>query len=85
MTLVAILIGPMISSKFTNVQGGQILIQQHVQIGACSILMPSITIEEGVAVGAMSYVKKSLPAWQIYAGNPLKWIKARKKNLLKKL
>lgn len=79
------LISPMAPSNLTNVQGGKIIIQQYVQIGAGSVLMPNITIKEGVAVGAMSFVKKSLPAWKIYAGNPIKLIKERKKNLVGKL
>jgi acetyltransferase-like isoleucine patch superfamily enzyme len=31
----------------------------------------------------MSFVKKSLDEWGIYAGNPIKFIKSRKKGLLK--
>jgi acetyltransferase-like isoleucine patch superfamily enzyme len=76
------LISPMVSAKYTNVQGGRIVLNKYVQIGAGSIIMPNVIIEEGVAVGAMSFVKKSLSAWKIYAGNPLKLIKQRNHKLL---
>ena len=76
------LISPMVPDESTNVTGGKVLIKQYSQIGAGTILMPSITIEEGVAVGAMSLVKKSLPEWGIYAGIPAKIIKPRATGLL---
>jgi len=79
------LISPMAPSKYTNVQGGKIILQRYVQIGAGSIVMPDLTIEEGVAVGAMSFVRKTIPAWQIYAGNPIKFVKTRNKGLLSKI
>lgn len=77
------LIGPMVSSEFTNVIGGKVTIKQFVQIGAGSIVFPNLTINEGVAVGAMSLVRESLKEWTIFAGNPLKVIKPRSKKLLK--
>lgn len=79
------LISPMAPTQYTNVQGGKVVLRKHVQIGASSIIMPNLIIEEGVAVGAMSFVKKSLSAWQIYGGNPLRLIKSRNQELLNKL
>lgn len=77
------LISPMAEAKYTNVQGGRVLIKRYTQIGANCIIFPNLTIEEGVVVGAMSLVKESLPAWGIYVGVPSKRIKDRKKGLLK--
>ena len=31
--------------------------------------MPNSAIGEGSAIGAMSFVKSSIPNWQIWAGN----------------
>ncbi len=73
------LVSPMVPKEFTNVIGGKILIKQFSQIGAGSIVMPNITIDEGVAVGAMSFVTKSLRPWTIYAGIPVKALKNRSK------
>ncbi|MDI3520438.1 MAG: hypothetical protein PWR04_426 [Anaerophaga sp.] len=75
------LIGPMISQEYTNVTGGKITIGKYSQIGAGTVILPKVTVEEGVAVGAMSLIKNNLEEWNIYAGIPAKRIKARKKNL----
>lgn len=77
------LISPMNPEKYTNVIIGKVIIKKFCQVGAGSIIMPDVTIGEGVAIGAMSFVKESLDEWAIYAGNPIKFIKQRKKGLLK--
>lgn len=73
------LIGPMVDKNLTNVTGGLIRIKKYSQIGAGTIILPDVKIEEGVAVGAMSLVKGDLSAWSIYAGVPAKKIKDRNK------
>ena len=45
--------------------------------------MPNITINEGVAIGALSFVNKSLKDWNIYYGNKIKKSKKRSKNFFK--
>lgn len=77
------LVGPMVLADMRNVQGGPIEIGRYAQVGACSVIMPALTLHEGVAVGAMSLVKCSLPAWHIYAGIPAKVLKKRSKNILR--
>ena len=77
------MIGPVVPVKFTNVTGGTVILNKFVQIGAGSIIMPNLILEEGVAVGAMSFVNKSLNAWSINAGIPVRFIKKRNKNILK--
>jgi len=77
------LISPMVSEEFTNVMKGNILIKRYAQIGANCIIMPGVTIGEGVAIGAMSFVNGSLDPWGVYAGIPVKKIKDRRKGLLK--
>jgi len=77
------MVGPVIPSKFTNVTGGVVILNKFVQIGAGSIIMPNLVLEKGVAVGAMSFVNKSLNAWSINAGIPVRFIKKRNKNILK--
>jgi len=74
--------GPMVSKKYTNVIGGPVVIGKYSQIGANSIILPNIEIGEGVSVGALSLVNKSLADWGIYAGVPAKYIKERSKLLL---
>ena len=79
------LISPMVDKKFTHVTGGVVQIKKFTQIGAGCVILPDLTIEEGVAVGAMSLVNKSLPEWSIYAGIPAKRMHDRKKGLLEHL
>ena len=77
------LISPMVKDEYTNIMGGMVTIRRFSQIGSGSIILPDLIINEGVAIGAMSLVKKSIEEWSIYGGNPLKFIKKRKKGLLR--
>jgi galactoside O-acetyltransferase len=76
------LISPMNPEEYTNVTGGLVLMSKFSQIGAGTVIMPGVIIGEGSAIGAMSFVKHDTPEWAIWAGNPLKFIKNRKKGLL---
>jgi acetyltransferase-like isoleucine patch superfamily enzyme len=76
------LISPMVPEQYTNVTGGKVTIKRFAQVGAGSVIMPGVTLHEGVIVGAMSMVRKDLAAWRIYAGNPLRFVKEREKGLL---
>lgn len=77
------LIGPMVDESLTNVTGGKVLIKRYSQIGAGCVIFPDIVINEGVAVGAMSLVNKTLNEWGIYTGVPAKKNKDRERELLK--
>lgn len=77
------MIGPVVPSVFTNATGGPVILDKFVQVGAGSIIMPYLNLEEGAVVGAMSFVNKSLKAWTINAGIPIKYIKMRNTNILK--
>ena len=67
--------------KFQNPYSGSIEISNHVIIGANSVVMPNLSIKEGAAVGAMSFVRHSLDAWKIYGGNPLRTIRNREMSI----
>ena len=73
---------PTIPTQFTNVTHAPVTINKHVIIGSGSIVLPGVTIEEGVAIGALSLVNKNCEKFFIYAGNPAKKIKQRSENLL---
>jgi len=75
------LTNPMVPKEYTNVQSGKVHLKKHVLVGAGSIILPNVTLEEGVAVGALSLVSKSFESFNIIAGNPAKILKPRKQNL----
>lgn len=52
-----------------------VVIGNNVFIGAKSIILKGVTIGENSIIGAGSVVAKSVPANQIWAGNPAKFIR----------
>lgn len=72
---------PTVPSEFTNVTHAPVTIKKHSLVGAGSIILPGVVIEECVAVGALSLVNKSCDTGYIYSGNPVKKIKERSSNL----
>ena len=77
------LISPMVEQSKMNVTGGKVWIKKYSQVGANTVILPNITIETAVAIGAMSLINRNLEEWGIYAGIPAKRIKDREKGLLK--
>jgi len=67
--------------KYQKPYSGTIEIEDHVIIGGNSVVMPNLTIHEGAAVGALSFVRRSLSSWTVYGGNPLKTIKPRSQKI----
>lgn len=55
---------------------------KHVIVGVSSVILPGVTIGEGSSVGALSLCSKSLEAWGVYAGSPVRRLKARSSKLL---
>ena len=74
---------PMVSDEFTSVTHADVTIGRHVIIGAGSVVLPGVTLEEGVAIGALSLVAKSCSRFGIYSGVPVKRIRERKQNILR--
>ena len=60
----------------------EVILKKHTIVGAGSIIMPGVILEDGTSIGAMSLVLKSTEPWGIYVGNPAKRFKDRKKDLL---
>ncbi len=68
---------PMVPEEYTNVTHADVIVGKHVIIGAGTIVLPGVTLNEGVAVGALSLVTTECDAYFIYAGIPAKKIKVR--------
>lgn len=75
--------GPTVSTAFVGGKKGKVATGEHVIIGAGSVILPSVTIFDGVSVGSLSLVKEDLPEWSIYAGVPARRIRSRDRDLLK--
>jgi len=77
------LTNPTVYKKYTGGKNGKVKLLKHVIIGANSVILPKITINEGSSVGALSLVNRNLADWGVYFGSPVTMIKQRSKNLLK--
>ena len=74
---------PTVPNEYTDVMHADVFFEKHVIVGSGSVILPGSNLEEGVAVGALSLVRKNCTAFGIYAGNPVRRIKERKRDLLK--
>ncbi len=54
---------------------------KYVSVGTGSTILPGVKLEEGAAVGAMSFVKHTLEGWKIYVGAPCRYVKDRNQNM----
>lgn len=78
----ATMTNPTVPSEYTGVTHADVFLGKHVIVGSGSVILPGVTLEEGVAVGALSLVTKHCEAFGIYAGNPARRVKERKRALL---
>jgi galactoside O-acetyltransferase len=73
---------PTVPAEFKHVTSAPVRIGRHAIIGAGAVLLPGASIGEGSAVGALCLVSKPLSEWKIFAGNPLRLIGKRQRDLL---
>lgn len=77
----ATMTNPTVPSDYTGVTHADVLLGKHVIVGSGSVILPGVTLEDGVAVGALSLVNGDCKAFGIYAGNPVRRVKERKHDL----
>lgn len=73
---------PMVPEEYTNVSHADVIIGRHVIVGSGSVILPGVTLDTGVAIGALSLVTRNCEEFGIYSGVPAKKIKERKRDLL---
>lgn len=78
----ATMTNPMVPDEFTGVTHAPVTLESHVIVGSGSVILPGATLEQGVAVGALSVVRNHCVAFGIYFGNPARRIAERKRDLL---
>ena len=71
------LTNPTVPRDFTHYLISRVNIEKHAIIGTNAVIFPGVTIGEGAAVGACAVVRKDLPPWGVYAGEPLRKIGER--------
>lgn len=71
------LTGPTVPAEYRKPLRSFVHVKKHAIIGANSVILPGVTIGEGVAIGAGSLVKRDCEPWTIYVGSPAKPIKDR--------
>lgn len=76
------LTGPTIPDNLRLVNSAPVIIMKHTVIGAGSVILPGVTLFEGVCVGALSLIKKSINSFQIVVGYEGKVVKERKRDFL---
>ena len=73
---------PTVPAEYKSENKSPVRIGRHCILGTYAVVFPGVEIAEGTAVGALSVVTKSTDPWSIYAGNPARRVKKRKKDLL---
>jgi len=71
-----------VPKEYKNEFMKEVVLKKYSIVGAGSIIMPGVILEEGTSIGAMSLVLKSTEPWGIYVGSPAKRLKDRNKGLL---
>ena len=61
---------------------GRVKIKNYASIGANSTILPDVTIGEGAIVGAGSVVTKNVKPYDVVIGNPAKFLRKIKKNII---
>jgi galactoside O-acetyltransferase len=73
---------PTVPDIYKKVNHAEVTLGKHVIVGSGSVILPGVILEQGVAVGALSLINKICREFGIYAGNPARRIKNRKRDLL---
>lgn len=76
------LTNPMVPASLRGVTHADVVLQKHVIVGSGTVILPGVTLHEGVAIGALSLVREDCTAFGIYGGVPARWIKERRRDLL---
>lgn len=71
------MISPMCKSEDSRVKSAPVYIGKHTVVGTGSVILPGATVNEGVALGAMTLLKTKTKEFSIYVGNPARYLRQR--------
>jgi acetyltransferase-like isoleucine patch superfamily enzyme len=71
------LTNPCVPEKYRRSSAAPVVLGKHAVVGAGTTILYGVTLGECSAVGAMSLVLRDVPAGQIHAGIPARYIKDR--------
>lgn len=74
---------PTIANEYKSVDSRPVIFKKYSIIGAGCVILPGVVVGEGAAIGALSLVAKRIQEWGVYSGNPIKFIKNRKREMLR--
>ena len=75
------LAGPMAPAELRGASCAPVELGPHTVLGTGTVVLPGVRLGAGVAVGALSLVKESLPDWGVYAGIPARWLRPRQRRV----
>lgn len=79
------LTNPTVPEELRKVTAAPVTLERHGILGCGAVVLPGTTIGEGAAVGALSLVNRSVPAYAIVSGNPVRRIGERDRARLAEL
>lgn len=65
------------SNEHRHYSRGKVIIKRKAYIGANTVICKPVTIGEGAIIGASSVITKDIPPYEVWAGNPARFIRKR--------
>ena len=79
------LTNPTVPLRCRHLKRGPVRVGRHAIVGAGTVILPGVTLGEGVAVGALALVAGTMAPWKIVSGNPARARADRRKDIILKL
>ncbi|MDW2958469.1 MAG: acyltransferase [Alphaproteobacteria bacterium] len=76
------MISPMVPDELTNLDVRPIVLNDYVQLGTSTTVMPGVNFGQGSVTGACSLVLKDTKPWTINIGIPCKFYKERARKIM---
>ncbi|MBN1681380.1 MAG: acyltransferase [Anaerolineae bacterium] len=73
---------PAVPARFRHAIRSFVHLKKFAVVGANSVIMPGVTIGEGVVIGANSFVTRDCKPWTVYVGSPARPVRERPKEHL---